>query len=78
MSLERLQQKLGYSFSDRGILLQSLTHTSWGHENRQEMSVALRDNERLEFLGDAILDVVISDILLEAFPEAKEGHLRME
>jgi ribonuclease-3 len=75
MSLERLQQRLGYTFGDRAILLQSLTHTSYGHEYLQEKSIALRDNERLEFLGDAILDVVVSDILLETFPEANEGHL---
>lgn len=74
-SIERLQERLGYSFGDRGILLQSMTHTSYGHEFLSEKSVALRDNERLEFLGDAILDVVVSDILLEAFPNANEGQL---
>src|SRR3954463_8756744 len=75
MSLERLQERLGYTFGDRGILLQSLTHTSYGHEFLQEKSIALRDNERLEFLGDAILDVIVSDILLESFPSANEGQL---
>lgn len=74
-ALERLQQRLGYNFGDRGIFLQSMTHTSFGHENLQTKSIALRDNERLEFLGDAILDVVVSDILLEAFPSANEGQL---
>jgi ribonuclease III len=73
--LERLQERLGYRFGDRAILLQSLTHTSYGHEFLQEKPIALRDNERLEFLGDAILDVVISDILLESFPNANEGQL---
>ncbi len=75
MRLERLQDRLGYRFGDRAILLQALTHTSYGHEFLQDKSIALRDNERLEFLGDAILDVVVSDILLEAFPNANEGHL---
>lgn len=75
MDFQRLQERLGYSFSDRAILLQSLTHTSYGHENLQNKSIALRDNERLEFLGDAILDVVVSDILLENFPNANEGQL---
>lgn len=75
MSLERLQERLGYVFGDRAIFLQSLTHTSYGHEFLQEKSLALRDNERLEFLGDAILDVIVSDILLESFPNANEGHL---
>ena len=75
MNLERLQERLGYTFGDRSILLQSLTHTSYGHEFLQDKAIALRDNERLEFLGDAILDVVVSDILLEAFPNANEGQL---
>jgi ribonuclease-3 len=75
MSLERLQERLGYGFGDRAILLQSMTHTSYGHEFLNEKSIALRDNERLEFLGDAILDVIVSDILLESFPSANEGQL---
>lgn len=75
MNLERLQERLGYRFGDRAILLQSMTHTSYGHEFLNEKSIALRDNERLEFLGDAILDVIVSDILLEAFPSANEGQL---
>jgi ribonuclease III len=75
MRLERLQDRLGYRYGDRAILLQALTHTSYGHEFLQDKPIALRDNERLEFLGDAILDVVVSDILLEAFPNANEGHL---
>src|SRR3954447_15352741 len=75
MTLERLQERLRYTFGDRAILLQSLTHKSFGHEFFQDKPIALRDNERLEFLGDAILDVVISDILLESFPNANEGQL---
>ena len=51
------------------MLLQSLTHTSYGHE------FSCQDNERLEFLGDAILDVIVSDLLLETYPEANEGQL---
>jgi ribonuclease III len=72
---ELLQDRLGYRFGDRAILIQSLTHTSYGHEFLHEKPIALRDNERLEFLGDAILDVVVSDILLESFPNANEGQL---
>ena len=75
MNLERLQERLGYTFSDRAVLMQSLTHTSYGHEFQQDKPIGLRDNERLEFLGDAILDVVVSDILLEVFPSAAEGYL---
>ncbi len=75
MFLERLQERLRYTFGDRAVLLQSMTHKSYGHEFFQEKSIALRDNERLEFLGDAILDVIVSDILLESFPNANEGQL---
>lgn len=75
MSLERLQERLGYAFGDRAILLQALTHRSYGHEFLQDKPPAYRDNERLEFLGDAVLDVVVSDLLLESFPEAPEGQL---
>ena len=75
VKVERLLQRLGYSFGDRAVLLQALTHTSYGHEFLQEKPVSLRDNERLEFLGDAILDVIVSDILIEAFPNAHEGEL---
>ena len=57
--LEALQAALKYSFSDRGILLQALTHTSYGHEHFPKRPLALRDNERLEFLGDAILDRIV-------------------
>ncbi len=73
--LEALQAALKYTFSDRGILLQALTHTSYGHEHFPKRLLALRDNERLEFLGDAILDAIVSDILLECYPEYHEGRL---
>ncbi len=73
--LEALQAALKYTFSDRGILLQALTHTSYGHEHFPKRPLATRDNERLEFLGDAILDAIVSDILLECYPEYHEGRL---
>src|SRR3954447_24397448 len=75
MRLERLQERIGYRFGDRAIFLQALTHTSYGHEFLQEKTIAQRDNERLEFLGDAILDVIVSDILIESFPNSNEGQL---
>ncbi len=73
--VRRLQERLGYTFGDQSVLLQSLTHTSYGHEKLPDRPIALKNNERLEFLGDAILDVIISDILLESFPNACEGQL---
>jgi len=73
--LLELQEQLRYTFGDLRLLLQALTHVSFGHENYQDRPLAYRDNERLEFLGDAVLDLVISDLLLESFPEATEGQL---
>ncbi|MBC7398107.1 MAG: ribonuclease III [Bdellovibrionales bacterium] len=70
-----LQDKIGYSFGDPRLLLLAMTHVSYGHENHQEKHLSSRDNERFEFLGDAVLDLVISDLLLESFPEAAEGQL---
>ncbi|MCH8550487.1 MAG: ribonuclease III [Natronospirillum sp.] len=61
----RIQQRLGYEFNDRGLLLQALTHRSHGVDN----------NERLEFLGDAILNCTIAQALFEQFPKASEGEL---
>ena len=75
MNLDVLQERLGYWFSDQAILLQALTHKSFGHEYLHKRPLALRDNERLEFLGDAILDLIISDMLLETFPNSNEGRL---
>ena len=74
-SLEELQERIRYQFGDTRLLIQSLTHVSYGHENLQDKSLAYRDNERLELLGDAVLDLVISDLLLESFPDAAEGQL---
>lgn len=75
VDLEHIQERLKYSFGDIRLLTQALTHVSYGHENYQNRALAYRDNERFEFLGDAVLDLVISDLLLEAFPEATEGQL---
>lgn len=63
--VDRLQRGLGYRFSDEKGLHTALTHRSVGRDN----------NERLEFLGDAILSFVISDELFRRFPEADEGRL---
>lgn len=64
-----LQQELGYSFSDPELLLRCLTHVSYGRGKRGE------HNETLEFLGDAVLDLAISDLLMHRFPDKSEGDL---
>jgi ribonuclease-3 len=75
VTLQTLQEKIRYPFGDPRLLLLAMTHVSYGHENHQNRPPPQRDNERFEFLGDAVLDLVISDLLLESFPEASEGQL---
>jgi len=74
-NINDLENQLGHKFKDRSILFQALTHPSFGHECLQDKPVALRDNERLEFLGDSILSMIISNLLFEKFPTANEGLL---
>jgi ribonuclease-3 len=65
MSLKTLETGLGYSFSQAGLLTQALTHRSYSIDN----------NERIEFLGDSILNCVVGAMLYERFPELREGQL---
>ena len=69
--LADLQQRLGYQFRDEGLLRLALTHPSIAHEQNESSP----HNQRLEFLGDAILGAVLSQQLYEKFPEADEGLL---
>jgi ribonuclease III len=66
-----LEQRLGYTFRDAALLEQALTHPSVGHE-RQRYHI---DNQRLEFLGDAVLQLVITEYLYAKFPREQEGPL---
>jgi ribonuclease-3 len=70
-SLAELQQRLGHVFRDENLLRLALTHPSVAHE----AGTALRHNQRLEFLGDSVLELVLSTELFAQFPEANEGHL---
>ena len=71
--LELLEQKLGYVFSRRELLIRALTHKSWMYE--QPHSSEFGDNEQLEFLGDSILGFLVSVSLWRAHPELAEGQL---
>lgn len=64
-----LQQELGYTFADPALLVRSLTHVSY--ERKKEDA----HNEVLEFLGDAVLDLAISDLLIRRYPKRSEGDL---
>jgi ribonuclease-3 len=67
-AVERIEKSLGYHFSDIALLKQSLTHAS-------AASTKLGSNERLEFLGDSVLGLVICQALFEKFPDYREGDL---
>ncbi|PKN05590.1 MAG: ribonuclease III [Deltaproteobacteria bacterium HGW-Deltaproteobacteria-9] len=71
-ALDHLQQMLPYLFRDDSLLDTALTHRSYVNENPSELR---RDNERLEFLGDAVLELCISDLLMKNFPDYQEGPL---
>ena len=72
--LERLEELIGHRFADRGHLELALRHSSWCNEQAVDSAV-LEDNERLEFLGDAVLDLVVGHRLMNRYPQLREGEL---
>ena len=68
---EELQNRIGYRFRDRGLLEHALTHRSRAAE---DASGGVADNESLEFLGDAVLGLVVADMLFRKYPESDEGR----
>jgi len=66
------EQTLSYEFKDKNLLQEALRHSSYANE---QTDTILRDNERLEFLGDAVLNLVVGHILMQRYPELKEGEL---
>jgi len=66
-----LQKQIGYTFRDISLLNKALTHKSYVNENSQP----LKDNERFEFLGDSVLDLIVSGYMIKAFPDFSEGTL---
>lgn len=70
--LRELEKKICYHFQDRRFLRQAMTHSSFANEHNIDK---LQCNERLEFLGDAVLEVVSSDFLYHNYPDKPEGEL---
>jgi len=70
--IERLEEKLGYRFRNRELLLRALTHRSCASEFPPD---ECPDNEQLEYLGDAVLGFVVSEALVARYPAAREGEL---
>jgi ribonuclease-3 len=71
-SLQQLQQKIGIHFRDPGLLLEAVTHSSFANESPH---LSPRDNERLEYLGDAVLQLISAEYLYKHHPGATEGEL---
>ena len=69
MKLEDLEKEIGYSFKNKELLKTALTHTSYAHEKNVE------SNEKLEFLGDSILEFVSSNYLFNNYKKLKEGEM---
>ena len=69
-SAEELEKKINYHFKDKSLLKQALTHSSYANEQKINKSA---DYERLEFLGDAVLELVSSEFLFRENPDMSEG-----
>jgi len=67
--LDQLQKHIGYQFKNKELLKRALTHRSYAHERR------VKDNERLEFLGDVVLELVVRDWLCARYPQSRAGEL---
>lgn len=69
MDLASCEKNIGYTFKNKGLLKEALTHTSYAYENR------VKSNERLEYLGDSILEFVISEYLFSKYTKLSEGEM---
>lgn len=72
LDYKSIENKLGYTFRDKTLLYNALVHSSYSNENKHPHGV---NNERLEFLGDAVLELIISELLYKNYPQLAEGEL---
>jgi len=72
MKFKTLQEQLGFTFQNEKLLIKAFTHSSYVNEHRKK---PYEDNERLEFLGDAVLELTVSEFLYKKFPIMSEGQL---
>jgi ribonuclease-3 len=70
--LKAFMHKLEYHFSDQGLIEEAFRHSSYVNE---QVGETFRDNERFEFLGDAVINLIVGHILMERFPDINEGEL---
>src|SRR5438876_928905 len=71
-NLAAFETKIGFSWKDKALLRQAFTHRSYINENK---NTKLQHNERLEFLGDAVLELVVTNFLYAQYPNKPEGDL---
>lgn len=72
--VQALEERIGYTFTDRELLLRALTHTSYANEHKGGRDGS---NERLEFLGDSVLSLLVCDYLYNTYPTLPEGRLTL-
>jgi ribonuclease-3 len=72
--ISALEDAIGYTFKNKALLQEALTHSSYSNELKAKKQIC-RCNERLEFMGDAVLSAVVSEHLFEVFPDMPEGEL---
>ena len=72
MNFSKFEEKIGVDFKDKNLLRQAFTHRSYLNENP---SLALEQNERLEFLGDAVLELAITEYMYKKYPQKTEGEM---
>ncbi len=70
--MEDLERKIGYQFKNKALMREAITHSSYAKERKSQH---IKYNERLEFLGDAVLSIVVSDYIFKHCPELPEGEL---
>lgn len=70
--MQAIEERIQYGFSNKSLLLNALTHSSYANENRGR---SCESNERLEFLGDSVLGLVVADALYGRFPDMPEGRM---
>jgi ribonuclease-3 len=72
VDFSKFENRIGFSFKNKDLLTQAFIHRSYLNENR---TITLPHNERLEFLGDAVLELVVTDYLFRKFPDKNEGEM---
>ena len=70
-TIKEFQEKIGYKFKNEKLIIEALSHSSYANESKKQR----KSNERLEFLGDSVLSVIVSDYIFEHFKHLPEGEL---